>query len=214
MSSRKSKPGAEGGPRFRSAAVALDGRYLPPPEDKDGKLWVRTSAIIQADAQELYEMWRDVESAPKWQEEMEQVVKTGDKTSHWVMKRGNKTLTWDSELLADEPGRRLAWRSTGGDLDNAGEVIFEAAPTGNGTMVTLLQEFRMGKLASAWETLTGRNPKQRVIENLRHFKALAESGEIPRTEGQPHGPRGTIGAGKAAAYGEDITIPQGTRQAS
>jgi len=34
-------------------------------------------------------------------------------------------------------------------------------------MVTVLQEFRMGKLASAWETIVGRNPKQAVIENLK-----------------------------------------------
>ena len=115
----------------------------------------------------------------------------------------------------DEPGRRIAWRSTGGDLENAGEVVFAVAPTGRGTMVTLLQEFRMGKLASFWETLTGRNPKQAVIENLRHFKALAETGELPRTQGQPHGPRGAIGSGKAEAYGETIPVPQGeARQAS
>ena len=50
-------------------------------------------------------------------------------------------------------------------------------------MVTVLQEFRMGKLASAWETVVGRNPKQAVIENLRHFKALAETGEIPENPG-------------------------------
>ena len=54
----------------------------------------------------------------------------------------------------------------------------------------------MGKLASAWETVVGRNPKQAVIENLRHFKALAETGEIPRTQGQPHGPRGTVAGTK------------------
>jgi hypothetical protein len=83
-------------------------------------------------------------------------------------------------------------------------------------MVTVLQEFRIGKLANAWETLTGRNPKQAVIENLRHFKALTETGEIPRTQGQPHGPRGVIGTGKTSAYGEKIELPQGaeTRQAS
>ena len=70
----------------------------------------------------------------------------------------------------------------------------------------------MGKLASAWETLTGRNPKQAVIENLRHFKALAETGEIPRTQGQPHGPRGAIGKAKKALYGETISTPTGTDQ--
>jgi uncharacterized membrane protein len=197
----------------RGATIVQGGRYLPPPEDKDGKLWVRTSAIIQAAPDTLYALWQDVESAPRWQEQLKQVTKTSEKTSHWVMWHGDKTIEWDSELLADEPGKRLAWRSTGGEVDTAGEVVFERAPTGRGTMVTLLQEFKLGKLASIWETLTGRNPKQLVIENLRHFKALAETGEIPRTQGQPHGPRGIIGSGKASAYGEKIAVPGGKRQA-
>jgi uncharacterized membrane protein len=199
---------------FRAAAVTLDGRYLPPPEDKDGKVWVRTSAIIQADAHDLYTMWRDLESVPRWQEQIKQVTRTGDRTSHWVMLKDDKTMEWDAEILADEPAKRIAWRSTGGDLDQAGEVVFEPASEGRGTMVTLLQEFRMSKIAVAWESFTDRNPKQGVIENLRHFKALAETGEIPRTQGQPHGPRGTIGEGKSSAYGEKIPVPQGARQAS
>jgi uncharacterized membrane protein len=198
----------------QGAMVVQGGRYLPPPEDKDGKVWVRTSAIIQAAPDDLYALWRDIESAPSWQEQLKQVIRTGERTSHWVMCRGDKTIEWDSELLADEPGKRLAWRSTGGEVDTAGEVVFELAPTGRGTMVTLLQEFKLGKLANLWETLTGRNPKQGVIENLRHFKALAETGEIPRTQGQPHGPRGIIGSGKASAYGEKIAVPSGTQQAS
>jgi uncharacterized membrane protein len=199
---------------YRGAAVTLDGRYLPPPEDKDGKVWVRTSAVIEADAEDLYKLWRDVEAVPQWQEQIKRVTITGDKTTHWEMLKDDKTVEWDAEILADEPGKRIAWRSTSGDLDQAGEVVFEPAPTGRGTMVTLLQEFRLGKIAMTWESLTGRNPKQGVIENLRHFKALAETGEIPRTQGQPHGPRGTIGDAKSSAYGEKIAVPQGARQAS
>ena len=44
------KPNAEPLPVAASAGVILNGRYLPPPEDKDGKIWVRTSALVQADA--------------------------------------------------------------------------------------------------------------------------------------------------------------------
>jgi uncharacterized membrane protein len=213
------KPNAESLPTLASAGVTLNGRYLPPPEDKDGKIWVRTSALIQASAKDLYEMWRDIESAPLWQEQISQVTRTGDATSHWVMRSGDnsndKTIEWDSEILADEPGRRIAWRSIGGESDNAGEVIFEPAPGGRGTLVTALQEFRLGKLASLWETLTGRSPKQAVIENLRHFKALAETGEIPRVQGQPHGPRGTVAGIKKSVYGENTTTPPGlNRKAS
>jgi uncharacterized membrane protein len=191
-----------------SAGVVLNGRYLPPPQDKDGKIWVRTSALIQADRERLYQMWRNVEAAPTWQEQIKSVSGTG-KTSHWIMQADDKTIEWDSEILADEPGKRIAWHSIGGESDNAGEVIFEPAPGGHGTLVTVLQEFRMGKLASLWETITGRNPKQSVIENLRHFKALAETGEIPRIEGQPHGQRGAIGKTKESLYGEKIKTPPG-----
>jgi uncharacterized membrane protein len=207
------KPNAEAVPQVTPASVILDGRYLPPPKDKDGKLWVRTSALVQASTAELYSLWRSVERAPEWQEQIVSVSTKGPTVSHWVMKSGDSTIEWDSEVLADEPGRRIAWRSIGGESDNAGEVIFEAAPSGGGTIVTVLQEFRMGKLASAWETFTARNPKQSVIENLRHFKALAETGEIPRSKPQPHGDRGIVGKTKASLYGEGMPVPPGNSSA-
>lgn len=209
------RPNAEPHPSAGAASIVLDGRYLAPPADADGKLWVRTSTLVQASPEELYAIWRNVEAIPAWQEEIVHVVSTGPKTSRWTMRSGDKTIEWDSEVLADEPGRRIAWRSIGGDSDNAGEVVFEPAPGGRGTMVIVLQEFRMGKLASAWETLVGRNPKQAVIENLRHLKALAETGEIPRIQGQPHGERGVVGKMKASMYGEKVPTPEGElRQAS
>lgn len=204
------RPGAEM-PAGRSlgANITQDGRYMPPPADEDGKQWVRTSALIKGEPRSLYGMWRNLEAAPLWQEQIVNVTRTGEKTSHWVMESGSGTIEWDSEVMADEPGKRIAWRSINGDSDNAGEVVFEAAPGGRGTYVTVLQEFRMGKLASAVESVLGRNPKQAVIENLRHFKALAETGEIPRTQGQPHGPRGAAGKVKSAAYAENIPKPPG-----
>jgi uncharacterized membrane protein len=211
MNALNEKPNAEEVPRRISSSVMLDGRYLPPPQDGDGKIWVRTSALVNAPDEELYRMWRDVESAPLWQEQVVSVARTGERTSHWVMQVKDKRVEWDSEILNDEPGKRIAWRSVDGDSDNAGEVIFERATVGRGTMVTVLQEFKMSKLASAWETLIGRNPKQAVIENLRHFKALAETGEIPRSQGQSHGPRGLVGESKASAYGEKIATPSGVR---
>ena len=211
MNALNEKPNAEEVPRRSGAWTLLDGRYLPPPQDGDGKIWVRTSALVNAPEEEVYRMWRDVESAPLWQEQIVSVTRTGERTSHWVMQVKDERVEWDSEILNDEPGKRIAWRSIEGDSDNAGEVIFERATAGRGTMVTVLQGFKMSRLASAWETLTGRNPKQAVIENLRHFKALVETGEIPRSQGQPHGPRGLVGESKASAYGEKIATPPGVK---
>lgn len=185
----------------------LDGRYLPPPQDGGGQRWVRTSVLIQASPENLHSRWRDVESAPQWHGQTVQVRRTGERTSHWSMEIGDEKKEWDSEILADEPGKRIAWRSTGGDLDEAGEVVFEPAVGNRGTLVTLLQEFRMGALQNAWETVTGRNPKQAVIESLRNFKALIETGEIPRTDGQPHGPCGTVARMKQSAFSETAPKP-------
>jgi uncharacterized membrane protein len=207
----KEKPNAEPVPGSVGASVIIDGHYAPPPENKDGKLWVRTTALIQADPESLYKLWRNVENAPLWQEQIVEVWRTGETTSHWVMRSGDKNIEWDAEVLNDEPGKRIAWRSTGGESENAGEVIFEKAPGDRGTLLTELQEFRMGKLESAWKSLVDRNPRQAVIENLRHFKALAETGEIPRTEPQPHGERGTMGELKKSLYGEKIPVPEGTK---
>jgi uncharacterized membrane protein len=205
----REKPNAEPLPLSASAGTVVSGKYIPPPEDKDGKTWVRTTALIQAEPGALYQMWADIENAPQWQEQIVQVTRTGNRTSRWTMRAGDKTIEWNSEILNAEPGRRLAWRALDGDLRQAGEVIFELAPGNRGTLVTLLQEFEIGKLKSALATIGNRNPKQTAIENLRHFKALAETGEIPRTQGQSHGPRGTIAGAKESMYGENIPTPPG-----
>ena len=196
-------------PRTTSAGTVIHGRYLPPPQDDDGKLWVRTSAHIEVSPQKLYEAWRNVEFAPLWQEELASVTATGPTTSHWVTHPGDgsTTVEWDAEVLQDEPGKRIAWLSIGGEIDQAGEIVFDSSPDGEGTVVTILQEYRMGKLESAFKTFVGRNPKQAVIENLRHFKAYMETGEIPRVHGQPHGPRGFVGSQKESLYGEKIVTP-------
>ena len=73
-------------PQMASAGVILDGKYLPPPTDGDGKLWVRTNALIHAGQYELYERWRNLERVPAWQEQIERVTITGERTSHWVMR--------------------------------------------------------------------------------------------------------------------------------
>jgi len=212
MGALKEAPHAETLPHEVGGASLLDGHYAPPPKDRDGKTWIRTSVLVQAHPRKLYEMWSNVEAAPVWHERVVEVRKTGANIYHWILRDepGENRLEWDFEILADEPEKRIAWRSTTGEPANAGEVLFEPAPGWRGTMVTVLQQFRMGKLARLWETITGRDPKQSVIENLLHFKAMAETGENPRSEPQPHGNRGVSGKLKRSTYGETIQVPPGT----
>jgi|SRR5579859_771205 len=170
---RKELPHAGIPPSESNAGAELKRRLVLPEED--GRIWARATALVQRSPSELYALWRDLESAPKWQEMITDVIATGPRSSHWVMQAEGKTTEWDSEILADEPGRRIGWQSVAGDWNNAGEVVFERAPGGRGTIVTLFQELRQGKVKTVAETIFSRNPKQAVIENLRHFKAFAET---------------------------------------
>jgi hypothetical protein len=58
-----------------------------------------------------------------------------------------------------------------GDSNNAGEVVFEPAPGNRGTLVTVLQEFRMSKWTSLWET---------IVERSRTHLGLAKDSPIHR----------------------------------
>src|SRR5579863_8459894 len=137
----KDAPKVKATPSESNTGMVLNQRYMAPPPEKDGKIWARATALVQASTNDLYTLWRDLEAIPKWQEMIADVIVTGPKTSHWVMKADDKTIEWDSEILADEQGRRIAWRSVAGDSNHAGEVTFERAPGGRGTIVTVLQEF-------------------------------------------------------------------------
>ena len=187
-----------------------------PNEQKDGWLHAHSRQTILVDAQTLYGLWKQEEKFPLWQEHVVSVTKTGEKTSHWVM--GNpedangKRIEFDSELTADVPGSRIAWQSIAGDVEQSGEVLFAARRDGRGTVVTLLQNFKIGKIANAVAGVAERSPKQTVIEDLRHFKEMAEAGEIPSVKGQPHGPRGLSGGIKEWMYGETNPTPPGTSE--
>jgi len=102
-------------------------------------------------------------------------------------------VEWDAEVTADEPGRLLAWHSVSGSVDNIGTLHFDRAPGDRGTILRVqLQYSPPGGMAGAVVArLFGEEPNKQVDEDLRRFKWLIETGEIPTTIGQPSGERGT-----------------------
>jgi hypothetical protein len=68
----------------------------------------------------------------------------------------------------------------------------------------------LGALGNALAGVAKRSPRQTVIEDLRHFKQIVETGEIPSVKGQPHGPRGISGGIKEWMYGEINPTPPGS----
>ena len=133
-------------------------------KDEGDRTWVSASTHILADPERVYALWREVEGAPV------ELSKTEKRARTMVHAK-------DRTLLKDEPGRRIVWQSSSSAFHRTGGVIFEEGPGGRGTLVTVLLEFRIGKVEKIWQVVTGRNPKEAIIENLRHFKARAETGK-------------------------------------
>lgn len=152
---------------------------------------IKHSTIVERPAQELYDYWRDVERAPTFMGNIERVVRTGPDKSHWVSQGPlGKTFEWDSEVINDEPGHLIAWKSLpGSDVNQAGAVRFEPATGGRGTLVTVEINYEppAGALGVAIAKLIGQDPDALTKENLRRFKQLMEAGEIPTIEGQASG---------------------------
>ncbi len=203
--------------RTLSSAGQFGSRYVKrPTKAEDGEIIGTTVQTIRSEPQVLYQLWRDITLIPRWQENVVSVTPISEKVSHWIM--GNpededgKRIEFDSEITEDVPGGSIAWKSITEGVKLNGRVSFQLAGSGRGTLVTLVQSMEVpgGSLGNAAAAVVKRNPRQSIVEDLRHFKQLAETGEIPTVVGQPHGPRGVSGGIKEWLYGENNPTPPGT----
>lgn len=160
----------------------------------DGSVRVEDSVTINAPQPEVYAFWRDFANLPRFMTHLESVTDAGGGRTHWVAKAPfGKTVAWDAEIINEEPGRFIAWRSLpGADIQNTGAVRFEPAPGQRGTEVRVRIEYAppAGVLGATVAKLFGEEPSQQVGADLRRFKAIMETGEIPTTHGQPRGDAG------------------------
>jgi len=65
-----------------------------------------------------------------------------------------------------------------------------------------------GALTRGLASLFGKNPEFVVREDVRRFKRLLETGEVPTTLGQTHGPRGIHGQTSQALLREKANLPE------
>lgn len=158
---------------------------------------VNEVVAINATPQELYQFWRNVENLPRFMTHLQSVSKTSDSTSHWVAKGpAGTTVEWDSEIVDDQPGERIGWRTLpDSEVTHEGMVSFESAVGGRGTIarVELLYCPPAGKLGAKLASLIGEEPRKQINGDLRRLKQLIETGEVATTLGQSSGKRSLIG---------------------
>jgi len=152
---------------------------------------VEKSFTVNRSPEELYRYWRAFENLPTFMRHLQRVTVLDERRSHWVARAPlGKNVEWDAEIIGDEAGQLIAWRSLeNADVDNAGSVHFTEAPAGRGTVLKVVLKYDppAGSVGAALAKLFGEAPEQQIDEDLRRFKQLMETGELPTTAGQPVG---------------------------
>jgi uncharacterized membrane protein len=153
---------------------------------KAGGVSLDKSVTISKSPHEVYEYWHNFENLPNFMRHLESVTVTGAKSSHWVARGpAGVKVEWDAEILEDNPGRLISWRSSSNaDIPNEGTVEFIEAPGGRGTEVRAHMAFHppAGALgATAMEVMNTIN-EQQLEEDLKRFKQVVETGVLATSQ--------------------------------
>ena len=152
---------------------------------------VEDSVTINASPEELYVFWRNFELLPRFMAHLVEVRQIDVRRSHWVAKApAGRTVEWDAEIINEVPGDLIGWRTLpGSDVVSAGSVHFKAAPGSRGCEVRVRLQYDppAGKVGATIAWMLGHDPARAIHEDLRRFKQLMETGEVPTTKGQPRG---------------------------
>lgn len=205
--SRRSMPGlllaAAGGAYAFNAARASDGIA-----DR-GHRFARSAVTVSRSPEEVFRFWRKFENLPRFMRHLHSVKQLDNDRWQWTAYGpGGSLVEWTAETVAERENEIIAWRSVEGSAVQVdGSIEFRIATGGRGTVIDAAIQYRApgGALGNNLARLFGKDPNFLMEQDLRRFKALLETGEIPTTEGQAHGPRG-IGAAAGRMLDPDMPL--------
>ncbi|TGE29233.1 SRPBCC family protein [Hymenobacter metallicola] len=153
---------------------------------------IKETFTVYRDLSQVYGYWRRFENLPTFMEHLESVEELDERRSHWVARipGGLGTVAWDSEITRDEPNRLIAYQSLpGSQVDQSGEVRFRQAEGNKGTELQVVLHYRapLGKLGKGVAKLLNPALAELIRSDIRRFKMMMETGEVPTIEGQPSG---------------------------
>jgi uncharacterized membrane protein len=151
--------------------------------EEDAMSRVECSLVVQAPADTVYQVWRNVENFPNFMSDIDEVSESPRGVTHWRQKRAiGEDIEWDAEITQDEPALALAWRVAGKDQDGKqriNEASVSLEPMGDATRVRYAVEYDersgIGSITSFFAS-----DESRIEHDLRRFKDIVESGGYMR----------------------------------
>lgn len=154
---------------------------------KAGKVELHTKQTIKRSPEELYAYWRNLENLPNFMSHIKEVREIDERRSNWTAEvpGGLGTVEWEAVIEQDLRNKYISWRSVAdSDIENWGEVRFEDAPAGKGTVVETTISYRppAGNAGEYLAKLLNPAFEKIVKKDLEQFKKHMEIGGAERSE--------------------------------
>jgi uncharacterized membrane protein len=142
---------------------------------------IRTCFIVRAPRKMAYDSWRKLERLPRFLKHIKKIIVQDELHSRWVLKTSGKmpSVEWNAEIIDQEEGRELSWRSLpGSKIETAGKINF--ADTTGGTEVTVLITYRPpgGYIGGAVASFVNPSLRKMIEQDLANFKRHIEAKAI------------------------------------
>jgi uncharacterized membrane protein len=137
------------------------------------------TVVVHAPISQVFNYWKNFENFPRFMENIESIQTVGPDMTKWTAKGPlGAAVEWDAKTTYVEENKKIAWQSTGGQIETHGAVLFKQAGD-NQTEVTVGLEYNPvgGALGEAIAKLFS-DPENKLEEDLNRFKQVAESGDF------------------------------------
>ena len=120
-----------------------------------------------------YNQWTQFEQFPRFLDEVESITQVSDTLTEWKVKVGNVEREFEAEITEQHPDERVAWNSTGGQVDHAGVVTFHKLGDAESRVTVQLDWEPTGVFEKVGSTLGVDN--RAIKKDLKNFKQYIES---------------------------------------
>jgi uncharacterized membrane protein len=146
---------------------------------ESGALTLQKTLYVDAPVDEVFELWANFETFPRFMSNVLEVRDLGEGRSHWVVRGpAGSRVQWDAEVTRFEPNRVLAWQTEpGAVVESSGLVHFEREGDATRVRVEMTYHPPAGALGHGVASFLGSDPQKLMDEDLVRFKSLAEDGK-------------------------------------
>jgi uncharacterized membrane protein len=135
---------------------------------------IQDSIEVQVPVRQAYNQWTQFEEFPAFMEAIQSVQQLDDTHVHWVAEIRGESREWTTEIVEQQPDKKVAWKTIEGEVKNDGVVTFEPV-AGDQTRVNVQMDVEGESTA---ENVAGDLlgvVKSQVHGDLERFKQLIEN---------------------------------------